>query len=115
MTADDDNTINRSSTSAHPLAGTARTVETALAPEPEPEPERYVRASVYALSLHIIRELRKELGQYEVEGQRMERVSIDEINEEIEEAEDRLEMAYRRRTRYFIREGERFLEQEKTT
>ena len=40
MTADDDNTINRSSTSAHPLAGSGHTVETALAPE------RYLRASV---------------------------------------------------------------------
>ena len=56
MTADDDNTINRSSTSAHPLAGSGHTVETALAPE------RYVRASVYALSLKIIHDLRKELG-----------------------------------------------------
>ena len=32
MTADDDNTINRRSTVAYPLIGTARTVETALAP-----------------------------------------------------------------------------------
>ncbi len=49
MTADDDNTINRRSTVAYPLIGTARTVETALAPEPEPE--RYVRASVYESEL----------------------------------------------------------------
>ncbi len=114
MTADDDNTINRRSTVAYPLIGTARTVETALAPEPEPE--RYVRASVYELSLKINRELRKELEQYDVEVQRRGRgrVSIDEIDEEIEEAKERLEKAYRRRARYFLRAVER-REQEKTT
>ncbi len=112
MTADDDNTINRRSTVAYPLIGTARTVETALAPEPE----RYVRASVYELSLKINRELRKELEQYDVEVQRRGRgrVSIDEIDEEIEEAKERLEKAYRRRARYFLRAVER-REQEKTT
>ena len=110
MTADDDNTINRSSTSAHPLTGTAHTVETALAPEPE----RYVRAWVYELSLKIIRELRKELGQDVVEVRRRGRVSVDEIDDEIEEAKERLAKAYRRRTRYFIRATELY-EQEKTT
>ena len=120
MTADDDDTINRMlSTFAYPLAGSAYTVESAvesaLAPEPESEPERYVRAWVYELSLKIIHDLRKELGQDVVEVRRRGRVSVDEINEEIEEAKDRLEMAYRRRARYFIREDERFLEREKTT
>ena len=110
MTADDDNTINRISTSAHPLTGTAHTVETALAPEPE----RYVRAWVYELGLKIIHDLRKELEQYDVEVQRRGRVSVDEINEEIEEAKERLETAYRRRARYFYRAVEH-REQEKTT
>ena len=78
------------------------------------EPERYVQACVYELSLKINRDLRKELEQYDVEVQRRGRVNVDEINEEIEEAKERLEKAYRRRARYFLRAVER-REQEKTT
>ena len=114
MTADDDSTRAppgaRQVWQLHRAAGTAHTVETALAPEPE----RYVRAWVYELSLKINRELRKELEQYDVEVQRRGRVSIDEVNEEIEEAKERLEMAYRRRARYFYRAVER-REQETST
>ena len=72
------------------------------------------RAWFYELSLKVIRELEKELGQDHVEVRRRGRVSVDEINEEIEEAEDRLEMAYRRRARYFFRAVEP-REQGKTT
>ena len=68
--------------------------------------EHYVRACIRAISDSITREVRKGLGQCDV-GVRRRGSVIDEINEEIDEAQERLEKAYRRRAQYSYRADER--------
>ena len=61
------------------------------------------RAWFYELSRKFIREVEEKLEQYDVEVQRRGRVSLDEIYQEIKEAEGRLRKAKKRRDLCLLR------------
>ena len=64
--------------------------------------------SIRAISDSITREVRKGLGQCDAGVRGRERASLAEINKEIDDAQDRLAMAYQRRDQYYLRLAELF-------